>query len=197
MGGNADDTVAELFSLDALILAQPRRPVLRSYHGPKMHLSAADGTVFGHLHERGKYSYTVQDLKGRPLLHIGLISGAAFGRPLFQLADGRDRPIGEVRSHGRMLRARLLQVRTKGGTLHLTRNAPTGRIWLVQDDAHDRLGRVTASTVRRFDCLQQYLVRSSCGDTSMHGPTQPWHRTRCGPVSSRSAPSASGQWWMA
>lgn len=158
MGGDADDTVAELFGLDALILAQPRRPILRSHHGPKMHLSAADGTVLGHLHERGTYAYSVQDLGGRPLLRIRLISGAAFGRPLFHLADGRDRPIGEVRSRGRMLRAGLLQVRTDGRTLHLTRNAPAGRMWLVQDDAHDRLGRVTASTVRSFDGLQQYAV---------------------------------------
>ncbi|MFJ7948980.1 hypothetical protein ACIQ6K_35965 [Streptomyces sp. NPDC096354] len=158
VGGDADDTVAELFSLGALILAQPRRPVLRRYHGPKMNLSAADGTVFGHLHEHGTYAYDVQDLKGRPLLRIDLISGAVFGRPLFQLTDDRDRLIGEVQSHGRVLRARQLQVRARGGMLHLTRHAPMGRIWLVQDESGDRLGRVTASTVRSFDGLQQYAV---------------------------------------
>lgn len=158
VGGDAEDAVAELFSLDGVILAQPRRPILRSYHGPRMNLSSADGTVFGHLHKRGEYEYTVRDLKSRALLSIDLVSGAAFGRPLFQLADGQDRRIGEVQTQGRVFRTRLLHVRTEGGTLRLTRNAPMGRIWLVEDDADVRLGRVTVSTVRSFDGLQQYAV---------------------------------------
>lgn len=129
------------------------RPVLRSCHGPKMNLSSVDGAAFGHLHERGEYAYTVRDLKGRPLLRIDLLSGAAFGRPLFRPADGRGRRIGEVQTQGRMFRTRLLHVRIEGRMLRLTRNAPMGRTGSC------RTTRTNGPVVRRSPAVRGGLDR--------------------------------------
>lgn len=160
--------VHEVFGLDVVILAEPRRSVLRAYHGPKMHLAADDGTVLAHLHERGPFTYALRDLGNRPLLGVDLVSGRGLGRPRFRLTDARSCQIGEVYAPGRINHTRLLDIRTgNGDALRLTRTALMGKIWLVRDHLDVGVGRVTVSTVRSFDGLQQYRV-----ELDRHAPSE-------------------------
>jgi hypothetical protein len=160
MDGDTGDEVGELFGVETVILTEPRRSIVRRYHGPKLELTTPDGTVLGHLHERGKHAYALHDLADRPRLRIALVSKASSGRARFQLADGQDRPIGEVHTQGRVARTRLLHIRGENGengALRLTRRAPM-RKWLVQDTTDYQLGLVTGSTARSLDGLQRYTV---------------------------------------
>ncbi|MCX5232796.1 hypothetical protein ABZY16_04940 [Streptomyces sp. NPDC006553] len=156
-----DDTspVHRLFGLDTVILAEPRRSVLRRYTGPKMHLVADDGRPLAHLQERGTFAYVLHDLDECPVLGVDLVSGRrGFARPAFLMTGPGGDPIGTVRSPGRLHRTRLLDVRTaEGGTLRITRNAPLGRAWRVEDDG-GVIAEVTVSTVRSLDGLQGYRV---------------------------------------
>ena len=155
-----ENAIAELFGLEAVNLVEPRRPIVGRYRGPKMDLSAKDGAVLGHLVERGKhaYAYTLQDLAAQPLLRIDRISKASAARLVFRLADGQDRPLGEVRTRGSVVRTRQLEVRAEAGTLRLTRNAPMRGTWLVRDDADDQLGLIRASAARSLADIQRYAV---------------------------------------
>ncbi|MCT4357820.1 hypothetical protein M5362_32460 [Streptomyces sp. Je 1-79] len=160
MDGDEASAVHRLFGPDTVILAEPRRSVLRRYHGPKMHMAAEDGTVLAHLHERASFAYVLQDLDNRHVLGVDLISGkAALARPRFRLTAAAGDPIGEVHTPGRVNHTRLLDIRTAGaGTLQLTRNALLGRAWLVRDDLDGVIAEVTVSTVRSMDGLQGYTV---------------------------------------
>ncbi|MEU4269399.1 hypothetical protein [Streptomyces sp. NPDC026092] len=158
MGGDETGPVHELFTLGRLILAEPKRPVLRRYHGPRMHVAAEDGTVLAHLHERGTFAYVLQDLAGRSVLGVDLVSKGVIARPRFRLTDGDGLPLGEARAPGRVNRTRRLDVRTGSGALRLTRTAVMGRTWLVHDQLDRAVGRVTVSTWRSMDGLQRYEV---------------------------------------
>lgn len=158
MGGDEASPVHELFTLGTLILSEPKRSVLRRCRGPKMHVGVEDGSVLAHLHECGTFAYVLQDLGGRPVLGVDLVSQGAFARPRFRLTDGEGRPLGEAHAPGRVNRTRLLDVRTGSGALRLTRNAVMGRTWFVQDQLDRAVGRVTVSTWRPLDGLQQYRV---------------------------------------
>ncbi|MER7958438.1 hypothetical protein [Streptomyces sp. NPDC096030] len=158
MGGEEAGPVHELFTLGTLILSEPKRPVLRRYRGPRMQVAAEDGRVLAHLHERGTFSYVLQDLEGRSVLGVDLVSGGAITRPRFRLTDGDGRPLGEAHAPGRVNRTRLLDLRTGSGALRLTRTAVMGRTWLVEDDLDRAVGRVTVSTWRSMDGLQRYQV---------------------------------------
>ncbi|MFD9030994.1 hypothetical protein ACFVZW_07580 [Streptomyces sp. NPDC059567] len=160
MGGDELEPVDELFSLRTVILAEPRRSLLRTYHGPKMHLAAEDGTVLAHLHERGTFAYALRGLGNRHLLGVDLVSRRALARPRFQLTDAGGRPIGEVYAPGRVNHTRLLDIRSGNDTLRFTRTALLGKTWLVRDHIDCEVGRVTVSSVRSLDGLQQYRVES-------------------------------------
>lgn len=161
MGGDEVDPVLELFGRrGTVILTEPRRPILRPWHGPRMHLLAADGTVLAHLHEPVGFGYVLRDLADRPVLAVDLVSGKGLARPRFQVSDPGGAPIGEVRSPHRSSHTRLLEIRTEDGTgtLRVTRNAFMGRTWSVRDRHDGETGRLTVSTARAFDGLQQYRV---------------------------------------
>ncbi|MFE5485510.1 hypothetical protein [Streptomyces sp. NPDC056527] len=158
MGGDAAEPVDELFSLPTVILAEPRRSLLRTYCGPKMHLAAEDGTVLAHLHDCGTFAYALRDLGNRHLLGVDLVSRRALARPRFRLTDAGGRPIGEVHAPGRVNHTRLLDIRSGDDALRLTRTALMGKTWLVRDQSDREVGRVTVSTVRSLDGLQQYRV---------------------------------------
>ncbi|MFE5943116.1 hypothetical protein [Streptomyces sp. NPDC056480] len=167
-GDNGPSPVHRLFGLDTVILAEPRRSLLRRYTGPKMHMAAEDGTVLAHLQERGTFSYVLRDLDERPVLGVDLVSGrGGFARPGFLVTGPASELIAEVRSPGRLRHARLLVVRTaeqgtlrtaEQGTLRITRNALLGRAWRVEDDRDRLIAEVTVSTVRSLDGLQGYRV---------------------------------------
>ncbi|MFF9012379.1 hypothetical protein ACF09C_05310 [Streptomyces sp. NPDC014870] len=159
-GGNDTSPVHRPFGLDTVILAEPRRSVLRRYVGPRMHMAAEDGTVLAYLDERGTFAYVLHDLDDRPLLRVDLLSGrGGFTRPGFRVTGPEGDPIGEVRAAGRLHHTRLLDVGTpQSGTLRITRNALLGRAWRVWDDSDGLVAEVTASTVRAFDGLQGYRV---------------------------------------
>ncbi|MFC8275836.1 hypothetical protein ACFUJR_25500 [Streptomyces sp. NPDC057271] len=65
--GEETSPVHELFTLGTLLPAEPRRPVLRRFHGPRLQVVAEDGTVLAHLHEHGALAYVLQDFAGRSL----------------------------------------------------------------------------------------------------------------------------------
>ncbi|MEV6653488.1 hypothetical protein [Streptomyces sp. NPDC051219] len=116
----------ELFSLSPVVLAEPRRSLLRAHHGPKMVLSAADGPVLARLYERGTHSYAVEDLTGTPVLGVDLVAGASFGKPRFRLTGQGGRLLGEGRAHSRFFSGRL-DVCTPNATLRFSRTAPAGK----------------------------------------------------------------------
>ncbi|TXS19163.1 hypothetical protein EAO71_33985 [Streptomyces sp. ms191] len=160
MGGDETDPVLELFARGTVFLTEPRRPILRPWHGPRMHLLAADGTLLGRLHEPVAFGYVLRDLADRPVLSVDLVSGRGLARPRFQVSDPGGAPIGEVRSPHRHSHTRLLEIRIAGGTgtLRVTRSALMGRTWSVRDRHDAETGRLTVSTARAFDGLQQYRV---------------------------------------
>ncbi|MGW6564873.1 hypothetical protein [Streptomyces sp. NPDC054975] len=158
MSGDEASPAQELFTLGALILAEPKRPVLRRYHGPVMHVAAEDGTVLAHVHERGAFAYALEDLGRRPLLGVDLVSKGALARPRFRLTDGEGHLIGEAHAPGRVSHTRLLEVRAGSASMQLTRNAVLGRTWSVRDGLDHAVGRVTVSTWRSLDGLQRYRV---------------------------------------
>ncbi|MER5967592.1 hypothetical protein [Streptomyces sp. NPDC002057] len=151
--------VPALFGSGTLVLAEPLRPVFRAWHGPKMHLLAADGTVLATLHETAGHRYVLRNLADRPVLTVHLVAGGGLARPRFQVSGADGSPIGEVRSPRRLSHARLLEAQAEGGgTLRATRSAPAGRTWLMTDQHDDVTARITVSTARSFDGLQRYRV---------------------------------------
>ncbi|MFB7543040.1 hypothetical protein ACFC0N_24540 [Streptomyces zaomyceticus] len=159
-GGHGTSPSHRLFGLDTVILAEPRRSVLRRYTGPKMHMAAEDGTVLAHLRERGTFAYVLHDLDEHPVLGVDLVSGrGGFARPSFLVTDPEGDLMAEVRSPGRLNHSRLLVVRTtEQGTFRITRNALLGRAWRVEDDRDGVIAEVAVSTVRSLDGLQGYRV---------------------------------------
>ncbi|MFG3489148.1 hypothetical protein [Streptomyces sp. NPDC047972] len=159
-GGDDTEPVHRLFGHDTVILAEPGRSVLRRYTGPRMRMTAEDGTVLAHLREHGAFGYVLHDLDERPVLGVDLVAGRrGFARPEFLVTGPAGDPVGQVRSPGRLHRTRRLDVTTAAhGALRFTRSAPLGRVWHVTDDADGVVARVTVSTVRSLDGLQGYRV---------------------------------------
>ncbi|MFF5922733.1 hypothetical protein ACFY8C_31090 [Streptomyces flavochromogenes] len=161
MSGSDDASpVHRLFGLDTVILAEPKRSVLRRYTGPKMHLMTEDGTALAHLQERGAFAYVLHDPDDCPILGVDLVSGrGGFARPAFLMTGPGGDPIGKVRSPGHLHRTRLIDIQTaEHGTLRITRNALLGKVWRVEDNGGGVIAEVTVSTVRSLDGLQGYRV---------------------------------------
>ncbi|NUS10826.1 MAG: hypothetical protein HOY69_05390 [Streptomyces sp.] len=154
---------AELFGLPTLVVAQPRRNLLRTYEGPLLELCAADGTPLADVETRtpGR-AYTVVTRGGGIALRIEVDTRPRSWRPHFRLTDGRGGAVGTARSRKVLPRASALELRPADGAgLLLSRTAPASPQWTVREGESALLpvlGRVTSSAYGPLHARQRYVV---------------------------------------
>ncbi|MFD4502039.1 hypothetical protein [Streptomyces sp. NPDC058457] len=164
-------TQPDLFALEAVVVAQPKRSKWRRYTGPVLAVSTVEGTPLAQVTDVNHKHFFLTETSGEFIVRIEKRSWfdpfEQFGPVRFHFMDfidGADREVGTAAARG-LVKSRQLSLRTeRGRRLLLTRQGQLSVEWhLTEADpaggpAPEILGRVTVSTIDSWTGLQQYDV---------------------------------------
>ncbi|MER7178727.1 hypothetical protein ABT404_04415 [Streptomyces hyaluromycini] len=162
-------TEPDLFALEAVVVAQPKRSRWRRYRGPVLAVSTVEGTPLAEVTDTDTdhKHFVLTRTSGEFVVRIEKRSWSdpfeQFGPVRFHFSDGADREAGTAGARG-LIKSRQLSLRTeRGRRLLLTRQGLSVEWHLTEADpaqspAPEILGRVTMSTIDPWIGLQQYVV---------------------------------------